>query len=267
MSLPDLNPKIAQAVQALQPVLATVLGEVAPLKTEPPEEAALAEVGGAAAERAVVVGRPAQGSAFVLLFEAGWVRLLGEGAEGAEGEERLRAVVEQGYAAVQSALADASLAAADVEVLPGADAFAAAALPDRIWRVGFVLEQATGPLKGYLLMAPAAAASAPASVNPLALPELGREALGDGGIGPLNLLADVELEVTVELGRRRLPLADVLRLSAGSVIELEKLVGEPLEVFANGQLIAEGEAVVVDEQFGVRITRLASERSRSTAVF
>jgi flagellar motor switch protein FliN/FliY len=72
------------------------------------------------------------------------------------------------------------------------------------------------------------------------------------------MLADVELDVTVELGRRRMPLADILRLTSGSVVELEKLVGEPLQVFANNRLIAEGEAVVIDDQFGVRITSLAS---------
>ena len=68
------------------------------------------------------------------------------------------------------------------------------------------------------------------------------------------------MEITVELGRRKLPLADLLNLTTGSIIELEKLVGEPLEVYANGRLIAEGEAVVIDEQFGVRITNLAARQ-------
>lgn len=97
-------------------------------------------------------------------------------------------------------------------------------------------------------------------------PNLGNETIGDGVLeGSFSLLADVELEVTVELGRRRIPLADVLRLTTGSVIELEKLVGEPLEVYANGRLIAEGEAVVMDEQFGIRITSLASNRQKAKA--
>jgi len=60
----------------------------------------------------------------------------------------------------------------------------------------------------------------------------------------------------------------VLRLTTGSIIELEKLVGEPLEIYANGRLIAEGEAVVIDEQFGVRITNLVTgNRQREKTLF
>jgi len=105
----------------------------------------------------------------------------------------------------------------------------------------------------------------PVSVAPLNLPDLGPEAIsGDGG-HPFGLLADVELAVTVELGRRRLPLADILRLTTGSIIELEKLVGEPLDIYANGRLIAEGEAVVIDEQFGIRITSLVTTKTQEKA--
>ncbi len=95
-----------------------------------------------------------------------------------------------------------------------------------------------------------------------AFPDVGAEHLDGDGVMPTNLhvLHDVELDVTVELGRRHLPLADVLRLGVGSVVELEKMVGESLSVYANGRLIAEGEAVVVDEQFGVRITKLAAPK-------
>ena len=74
----------------------------------------------------------------------------------------------------------------------------------------------------------------------------------------MSLLADVELEVTVELGRRRIALGEVARLVVGSVVELDTMAGEPLVVFANGRRIATGEAVVVDGQFGVRIHSLAS---------
>lgn len=103
-------------------------------------------------------------------------------------------------------------------------------------------------------------------VQQAAFPDLGGESIGgDGSDTGFELLAEVELEVTVELGRRNIPLADVLRLTTGSVIELEKLVGEPLEVYANGRLIAEGEAVVMDEQFGIRITNLANGRPRAKA--
>lgn len=79
----------------------------------------------------------------------------------------------------------------------------------------------------------------------------------------MDLLADVELDVTVELGRCRLPLGEVARLGVGSVVELDTLAGEPLVVYANGRRIATGEAVVVDGQFGIRIGRLyhAGERA------
>lgn len=95
-------------------------------------------------------------------------------------------------------------------------------------------------------------------VHAAAFPELGAESSASSGNANLGLLAGVELEVTVELGRRRMALSDILRLTSGSVLELEKLVGEPLQVFANNRFIAEGEAVVIDEQFGVRITALAA---------
>lgn len=72
----------------------------------------------------------------------------------------------------------------------------------------------------------------------------------------MSLLSDVELDVTVELGRCRMPLGDVARLGVGSVVELDTLAGEPLVVYVNGRRIATGEAVVVDGQFGIRITHL-----------
>ena len=78
------------------------------------------------------------------------------------------------------------------------------------------------------------------------------------GGGTLDLLGDVELEVTVELGRCRLPLAEVARLGVGSVVELDALAGDPLVVYANGRRIATGEAVVVDGQFGVRIQKVSA---------
>lgn len=98
-------------------------------------------------------------------------------------------------------------------------------------------------------------------VAPAAFTNLGAEDLGgDGSAHPASfaLLREVELEITVELGRRSLPLAQVLRLAAGSVLELDRLVGEPLGIYANGHLIAEGEAVVLGEQLGVRVTRLVA---------
>jgi flagellar motor switch protein FliN len=76
----------------------------------------------------------------------------------------------------------------------------------------------------------------------------------------IDLLKDVGMHVTVELGRRKMPLGDILKLAKGSVIELEKLAGEPVEILVNGHKIATGDVVVIDEYFGVRISDLlASE--------
>jgi flagellar motor switch protein FliN len=77
----------------------------------------------------------------------------------------------------------------------------------------------------------------------------------------LDLLMDVMLQVVVELGRTRMPLRQVLDLQQGSVVELDRLAGDAVDVYVNERLIARGEVVVVDDKFGVRITELISNRS------
>ncbi|MCM0760184.1 flagellar motor switch phosphatase FliY [Sporomusa sphaeroides DSM 2875] len=78
----------------------------------------------------------------------------------------------------------------------------------------------------------------------------------------IGLLLDVPLQITVELGRTRKLIRDILELAPGSVIELDKLAGEPVDILANGKLIAKGEVVVIDENFGVRITDVISPLER-----
>lgn len=78
----------------------------------------------------------------------------------------------------------------------------------------------------------------------------------------LNLILDIPLKVTVELGRTKMPVRDLLQLGQGKVIELSKLAGEPLEVLVNDKLIAKGEAVVVNEKFGVRLLDIISPKDR-----
>lgn len=78
----------------------------------------------------------------------------------------------------------------------------------------------------------------------------------------LDLILDIPLRVTVELGRAKMVVAELLNLSQGSVIELNKLAGEPLEVLVNDKLVARGEAVVVNEKFGVRLTDIISPTER-----
>ncbi len=78
----------------------------------------------------------------------------------------------------------------------------------------------------------------------------------------LDLILDVPLKVTVELGRTRMQIRDVLELGKGSVVELDKLAGEPVDLLVNGKLIARGEVVVIDENFGVRVTDIVSPAER-----
>jgi flagellar motor switch protein FliN/FliY len=78
----------------------------------------------------------------------------------------------------------------------------------------------------------------------------------------VEFLLDVPLQVTVELGRTKMRIADLIRLAKGSVVELDKLAGEPLDVRVNGQLIARGEAVVVNDKFGVRLSDVLSPTER-----
>lgn len=78
----------------------------------------------------------------------------------------------------------------------------------------------------------------------------------------LDLLMDIELNVRVELGRTKMSVAEILRLNKGSYIELNKLAGEPVDIFVNGKFIAKGEVVVVDEKFGVRISDIIDRKER-----
>lgn len=78
----------------------------------------------------------------------------------------------------------------------------------------------------------------------------------------LDFILDIPLEVSAELGRTRLLINELLQLGQGSVIELNKLAGEPMEIFVNGKLVARGEAVVINEKFGIRLTDIISPIER-----
>ena len=120
---------------------------------------------------------------------------------------------------------------------------AATAGPAPVASTGAVLAQA----------APAATASA---FTPL--PTNGQA----GDFSQIDLLLDISLQVTVELGRARMKIAEILGLRNGSVIELDRLAGEPADILVNGTLIARGEVVVVDEKFGVRVIEVVSRAKR-----
>lgn len=104
--------------------------------------------------------------------------------------------------------------------------------------------------------------SVPAPVaQPVTFPTLDDVPSSPGG-SDISLLLDVPLQVTVELGRTSLRIRDVLELVPGSIVELDKLAGGPVDVLVNGKQIARGEVVVIDEEFGVRITDVASQAKR-----
>ncbi|MBQ6776499.1 MAG: flagellar motor switch protein FliN [Synergistaceae bacterium] len=97
-------------------------------------------------------------------------------------------------------------------------------------------------------------------VRPAAFQPLG----GGGGGGepsPIDLIADIPVRVTVELGKARKSVSEILALNSGAVIELDKMAGEPVDILVNGKLIAHGEVVVIDENFGVRITDIISGKN------
>lgn len=98
---------------------------------------------------------------------------------------------------------------------------------------------------------------APAQFTPLSMEPI---QVNDANIG---LILDVPLQITVELGRTKKSIKEILELSNGSIVELDKLAGEPVEIQVNGHYLAKGEVVVIDENFGVRITEIASPAERA----
>jgi flagellar motor switch protein FliN/FliY len=86
----------------------------------------------------------------------------------------------------------------------------------------------------------------------------------DGGVAgnDLNMILDIPVQLTVELGRTRIPIKHILQLAQGSVVELDALAGEPMDVLVNGYLIAQGEVVVVNDKFGIRLTDIVTPGER-----
>ena len=101
------------------------------------------------------------------------------------------------------------------------------------------------------------------SVAPAAFANFAPSAAGGAG-NDINMILDIPVQLTVELGRTRIPIKHILQLAQGSVVELDALAGEPMDVLVNGYLIAQGEVVVVNDKFGIRLTDIVtpSERMR-----
>jgi flagellar motor switch protein FliN len=100
------------------------------------------------------------------------------------------------------------------------------------------------------------------NVNPVQFANFQGGGFAQGDESNLNLLLDIPLKVTVELGRTQKQIKDILELSQGSIVELDKLAGEPVDILVNNKLIAKGEVVVIDENFGVRVTDIVSQWDR-----
>jgi flagellar motor switch protein FliN/FliY len=132
------------------------------------------------------------------------------------------------------------------------------------WEAAMAEQAATAPPAAAAAPAGAAAAAArPAPIfNPLT-------AAGPAASAPadIELIMDIPVQLTVELGRTRIPIRHILQLAQGSVVELDGLAGEPMDVLVNGCLIAQGEVVVVNEKFGIRLTDIVTpaERMRKLA--
>jgi flagellar motor switch protein FliN len=104
---------------------------------------------------------------------------------------------------------------------------------------------------------PGAENAPPTADGNLALPSFSR-AIGKQISGPIELLKDVDLNVKIELGRTRMLIEDVLRLAEGSVVELDKLAGDPVDVYVNEQLVARGEVLVLNDNFCVRVNEIVT---------
>lgn len=130
-----------------------------------------------------------------------------------------------------------------------------------------VSEQPQSTVSGISVSLPPRPQGPPVDVKPVEFAQLdGAEFTGS--LANIDLIVDIPVRVTVELGRTRKTIGEVLSLGPGSVVELNKMAGEPVDVLVNGKLIARGEVVVIDESFGIRITEVVSkaERIRSMGV-
>lgn len=107
-----------------------------------------------------------------------------------------------------------------------------------------------------------AEAPPPVSVRSARFEPMASSAASSSEVASIDLLMDVPLRVTVELGRTRMSVRQVLELQAGSVVELDRMAGEAVDVLVNDRLMARGEVVVVDDKFGIRITEIVAANRR-----
>jgi len=109
-----------------------------------------------------------------------------------------------------------------------------------------------------------ASAATPPAAEPAPATEVFRPLVNEAAVGnsEIDLIMDIPVQLSVELGRTRLTIKNILQLGQGSVVELDGLAGEPMDIFVNGYLIAQGEVVVVDEKYGIRVTDIITPSDR-----
>lgn len=158
-------------------------------------------------------------------------------------------------------------AAAEPATDARADAMRAMAAGDAVGAPGTVSDDAMRSLRDPNMGFPSTELPPEdmSEAHPAEFPQLG-VGVANKASRNISLLMDVQLPVSIELGRTSLPIADILEWGQGSIIELDKLAGEPVDLMVNNKLVARGEVVVVDEKFGLRITSLIARPDRLAAL-
>ena len=185
-------------------------------------------------------------------------------------EEAIRETVNQILGAASSALMplvqrSVSYEAATLQVVEDTDALPPdlAAQPERLW---LAQAEATGPdgfRAGFMLTVGSELAREIVTIAAESDgPEPAQSARPEHAPSGIDLILDVPLPVAVELGRARMQIQDVLKLAPGSIVELDKSAGDPVDILINGRPIAKGEVVVIDENFGVRLTSIITATER-----
>jgi len=109
---------------------------------------------------------------------------------------------------------------------------------------------------------PESGSSSGGAVHARVFPELSAEAGVAAAPGRLDMILDIPVQLSVELGRAKIPIRDLVALAPGAVVELDRLAGEPMDVLVNGCLVAQGEVVVVNDKFGIRLTDVIAPDER-----
>ena len=185
-------------------------------------------------------------------------RHIGGGDENGAAEQALETVREMLNQAASSVAAEA---ASRLGLGVHASALAAAEPPEAGWAVELRF-RTSGQDCAIALAGNAALATALTSANDRAAAPAPAPERPEAEADPLDLIREVSLEIAVSFGDTVMPLADILRLSSGAIIELNRSVSDPVEVLVNDSVIARGDVVVVDGNYGVRITEIVSRRDR-----